>query len=369
MIRHVPTWITVVLATGAAAVPACSSDVIATASGAGGGIGGIGETSGSTGGSTSTASSGGGGACPGPAKGAGGGPTSPLRIVDASVISGTEIRLVFGEAVKPPTGVDASDFRLSAGQVLKPGTPSYTVSNPSTASYDPNYQPPPPYSICPISDGDYGDECSRHPDGPRCTQTLYRDMGAFSKLEQMDDTQIVATLEAPLGAVGFKFLPCGGLFLHYTAGSAPIEDTAGHPLEAIAPAWVHTKKTVLTVAGDAPLHPVVVGQAILGMYCASKGCSDGLLDGNEIDVDCGDIYTCPACGLGKHCVDPYGCQSHACVGGVCANPSCTDQQLNGTETDVDCGGAGCPPCANGKACSVPSDCQSQHCSSNGVCTP
>ncbi|HVY49016.1 MAG TPA: hypothetical protein VHB21_24165 [Minicystis sp.] len=354
MIHRVPTWLTVMIATGAAALPACSSRSTdaSSSTGAGGGTGGVGASASST------------GACPtSGATGGSGGATSPLRVLGATLISGTEVRLVFSEAVKPPTGVDPAAFRLSAGEVLKPGRPSYTVY--SMSGYEDVTLPP--YSICPIADGDYGDGCLRG-HGPACTETLYRDLGDFSKLEQTSDDEIVATLSAPIGSVGFRFLPCGGVFLHYAEASTPIEDLAGHRLEPIAPDWVHAAKPEVTVPGDAPRGPLAVDRSILDPYCSGKPCHDGLVDGNEADVDCGDIYTCPACGLGKHCSDPYGCASHACVGGVCTAASCSDAQRNGSETDVDCGGSTCPACPDGKGCKTASDCQSQHCA-QGLCKP
>lgn len=48
--------------------------------------------------------------------------------------------------------------------------------------------------------------------------------------------------------------------------------------------------------------------------------------------------------------------------------SCTDGAVNGNETDTDCGGLDCPPCSAGKSCEGPSDCVSSVCGGIGVCS-
>lgn len=55
------------------------------------------------------------------------------------------------------------------------------------------------------------------------------------------------------------------------------------------------------------------------------------------------------------CTDPACAQAAACT------PTCTDAEQNGDETDVDCGGS-CPACGIGKACV-----QDQGCANFGVC--
>ncbi|QQR89961.1 MAG: PD40 domain-containing protein [Myxococcales bacterium] len=44
-------------------------------------------------------------------------------------------------------------------------------------------------------------------------------------------------------------------------------------------------------------------------------CSDGILNGNETDVDCGG--SCPACALGKQCDVAADCDSNMCPAGYC----------------------------------------------------
>jgi hypothetical protein len=61
-----------------------------------------------------------------------------------------------------------------------------------------------------------------------------------------------------------------------------------------------------------------------GIDCGEL-CGDGLLNGNEIDVDCGGP-DCEAC------------------------PSCEDELLNGEELGIDCGGPDCPPCPTDGDC-------------------
>ena len=96
----------------------------------------------------------------------------------------------------------------------------------------------------------------------------------------------------------------------------------------------------------------------------SASFSDGKLDGDETDVDCGG--SCPACADGKMCKVAMDCLHADCRAGMCLAPSCSDGLLNNGESDVDCGGANCGPCANGKMCKKPGDCTSAVCTA-GLC--
>jgi hypothetical protein len=63
-----------------------------------------------------------------------------------------------------------------------------------------------------------------------------------------------------------------------------------------------------------------------GVVCDGQGvcvasistCGDGLLNGDETDVDCGG--SCPPCDLGRGCVQNADCMSGLCCGGVCSDP-------------------------------------------------
>ena len=87
-------------------------------------------------------------------------------------------------------------------------------------------------------------------------------------------------------------------------------------------------------------------------------CDDGVLNGDETDVDCGGI--CSLCDDGLACTDADDCLSGLCGEGVCLEPTCTDGVLNQDESDGDCGGS-CEPCDDGSACNGADDCGS------GVC--
>ncbi len=56
---------------------------------------------------------------------------------------------------------------------------------------------------------------------------------------------------------------------------------------------------------------------------------------------------------------------------ICYTPAppagCTDGIKNGLETDVDCGGGACAPCAIGGTCSTADDCTSSACGSSSTC--
>ena len=112
-----------------------------------------------------------------------------------------------------------------------------------------------------------------------------------------------------------------------------------------------------------------------GFKCGS--CSDGLLDGNETDIDCGG--SCPGCAESKVCLKGTDCALGVCdvppmsttsssstsTGGVNTTPgvcnTCTDMMTDGNETDKDCGGATCKKCVVGEVCKVNIDCMSGIC--------
>jgi len=116
--------------------------------------------------------------------------------------------------------------------------------------------------------------------------------------------------------------------------------------------------------------------------CKVPTCSDGVFDGYESWLDCGDprgmTVSCSLCGTGVHCFNGCNCQSAYCDPGTSTcTPSpngalncdyCKDGVLDGDESDVDCGGvmSKCPGCAAGKHCSVATDCASMLCKA-GVC--
>jgi hypothetical protein len=113
--------------------------------------------------------------------------------------------------------------------------------------------------------------------------------------------------------------------------------------------------------------------------CTLPTCIDMVQDGNETDVDCGGTgfmgaAACPTCANGKKCEANGDCTSGWCDStqspAVCITPTCSDGKLDGDETDIDCGGgsfmgaAACPPCAVGKTCNQASDCTNGFCQNN-----
>jgi len=96
--------------------------------------------------------------------------------------------------------------------------------------------------------------------------------------------------------------------------------------------------------------------------CTAVSCDDGVLNGGELQADCGG--GCAGCADGAPCALPTDCLSSVCgEDATCAPPSCEDDVTNQAETGPDCGG-NCPAaCAPGLGCSEPEDCQS------GVCAP
>ena len=65
----------------------------------------------------------------------------------------------------------------------------------------------------------------------------------------------------------------------------------------------------------------------------NKACRNGVLDGNESDIDCGD-GRCPRCVNGRQCRDRGDCAGALCTGGACQ--ACT--------VNTDCGNDGNGAC-------------------------
>jgi formylglycine-generating enzyme required for sulfatase activity len=95
--------------------------------------------------------------------------------------------------------------------------------------------------------------------------------------------------------------------------------------------------------------------------CSSPNCTDAIKNGTETDVDCGG-GGCGLCANGKVCLAGSDCGSKVCGGFplVCQAANCSDGVLNGNETDIDCGGS-CPKCAHAKACGSAADCATGTC--------
>ncbi|MCP5071153.1 MAG: hypothetical protein GY946_31710 [bacterium] len=92
--------------------------------------------------------------------------------------------------------------------------------------------------------------------------------------------------------------------------------------------------------------------------CLGSGCSNGVVDPDETDIDCGGA--CEACESGSACEIGSDCESAVCEGGLCLPPACDDEVTNGAESDTDCGGD-CPGCDLGQRCSQHGDCTSTAC--------
>lgn len=90
--------------------------------------------------------------------------------------------------------------------------------------------------------------------------------------------------------------------------------------------------------------------AIAGTICSENG--GFVCDGAGECVECISSATCPV--------------GAVCSGGACVSPTCTDNVLNGNEVDVDCGGPDCGKCDVGKVCGLFEDCKSGLCV-KGIC--
>ncbi len=97
----------------------------------------------------------------------------------------------------------------------------------------------------------------------------------------------------------------------------------------------------------------------------TDSCHDRVLDGTETAVDCGG-GACQSCPGSAQCAVGDDCQTDACADGTCAPETCSDGVRDGFESDVDCGD-GCGPCPIGELCNEDLDCVTDHCDDNGRC--
>ncbi len=111
--------------------------------------------------------------------------------------------------------------------------------------------------------------------------------------------------------------------------------------------------------------------------CVAPTANDGVKNGNESDVDCGRSgagtdTSAPLCTTNGVCAAPTDCASFNCVQNACVAPTSGDGIKNGNETDIDCGESApgpdtdAPTCADERTCGVAADCQSGVCT-DGVC--
>ncbi|CAF1153575.1 unnamed protein product [Adineta steineri] len=91
-----------------------------------------------------------------------------------------------------------------------------------------------------------------------------------------------------------------------------------------------------------------------------KTCTDGLMNGDETDIDCGG--SCFKCTVGQNCTLPKDCNNVQCINDICAIPTCTDGIKNQDEADVDCGGSTCTKrCSLEQGCLSNTDCTTDNC--------
>lgn len=101
---------------------------------------------------------------------------------------------------------------------------------------------------------------------------------------------------------------------------------------------------------------------------AAASCSDGVLNQDESDTDCGGV--CGAsCEAGDSCGVDGDCATDDCDGTCQPLASCDDGVTNGMETDLDCGGPMCMGCAEGAMCTEDGDCTVGGCSGDSLCAP
>ena len=96
--------------------------------------------------------------------------------------------------------------------------------------------------------------------------------------------------------------------------------------------------------------------------CLPTDCDDVECLDDEVCYEgaCYIVYECEA--DGDDCVD-----GEHCIDGYCIPYSCEDGLMSGEQTDVDCGGPNCDPCELGAMCEVNDDCQPSQTGEWGDC--
>lgn len=123
----------------------------------------------------------------------------------------------------------------------------------------------------------------------------------------------------------------------------------------VAPDITHDGKKVLSFGFGLHLRPCAEGTCQTPVV----SCFNHVLDGDEVQLDCGG--GCRGCAEGATCNAPADCESLDCDAGACGPPSCTNGVRDGYETDLDCGGECASNCASGQRCLTDLDCASGQC--------
>lgn len=121
---------------------------------------------------------------------------------------------------------------------------------------------------------------------------------------------------------------CGG---RSASPDGPVDGAVTHPGDAPSAAAAGSGGVGGPVSPDAPPEPSP--PAPMGGTCG-----DGVLDGDEADVDCGGA-ACGVCSSGASCRVDFDCEGRHCLNAVCQQATCADGVHNGDELDVDCGGS------------------------------
>ena len=103
--------------------------------------------------------------------------------------------------------------------------------------------------------------------------------------------------------------------------------------------------------------------------CTAPSCNDTFKNGQETDIDCGGSCVVEGflCSIGQGCLSHKDCDTGFCSENyTCSGSGCSDGIRNGNETDVDCGGSLCTGCDVGSSCRADIDCESNYCL-NGKC--
>lgn len=96
--------------------------------------------------------------------------------------------------------------------------------------------------------------------------------------------------------------------------------------------------------------------------CRAPTCTDTLLNNQETDIDCGGSRCTVKCDAGKQCAQHNDCRGNFCNPETrrCDVSSCTDGVVGGNESDIDCGGD-CQACGENQRCRVDGDCSTNKC--------
>lgn len=189
-------------------------------------------------------------------------------------------------------------------------------------------------------------------------------VGGDAKVALLKPNRVAKVVGKAKGAIDISTAPgANGVVAIYTVNNG--SDGSQHRMCTQFTTLAGSRISYKPIAGGAVGYKLTLKDGV-GVTCPSD-CSDGVVNGDETDVDCGGSL-CSGCAVGQMCGGNADCASNYCSGGICQTATCSDGVQNQDESDIDCGGVCGSTCVGGENCNGGADCTSGSCT-GGVCDP